>query len=480
MEDKLFEDENLLARLDRIPMTPTLVGLVAILSLVWLAEAFDIGIVGPVVSELKDAWHLSHAQQGLLGIASTLGVVLGMIPAGVIADRFGRRPVVLWGVAFFSVVTLLGAFVHTFWGLWLVRFVAGLGEGAVIPMPYLLLAEFVHTKRRAVSVGYSNGFLTAAYVVPTIAAVWALHRFPADVAWRVPFVMGALPLVLLIPLWLWLPESPRFLLKRGRREEVRRLVERLEDEAGLPHDTTLINRRALVVIHKGANRVANLKLLFKPPYIGRGLLVALQLMGALVLFYIVLTFGATMLQDRGFQADNSILFTGMMMVVGGLGSVLEGYLADSWGRKRVLSLYFLLAGVGCGLFALAQAPAWVLLAAFLTSFFGLGVFPVSKICVSEQFPTRLRGEGVYFSEMFARLLSGVVTLYFIPALLAAWGNRLLFAAIGIALLVLALPFVVFGRETAWISIEEAGTDISFEELEAEANAVLHGAKAPVR
>ncbi|MCL6548764.1 MAG: MFS transporter, partial [Alicyclobacillus sp.] len=89
-----------------MPMTRTVIGMVVLLSLVWLAEAFDIGIVGPVLKALKDGWHLTEAQMGLLGVASTAGVVVGMIPSGVIADRFGRRKVVLLGIAVFSVITL--------------------------------------------------------------------------------------------------------------------------------------------------------------------------------------------------------------------------------------------------------------------------------------------------------------------------------------------------------------------------------------
>lgn len=117
------------------------------------------------------------------------------------------------------------------------------------------------------------------------------------------------------------------------------------------------------------------------------------------------------------------------------------------------------------MFGLFQSPILVVIAGFLTSFFGLGVFPVSKLTVAEQYPTRLRGQGVYFNEMTARVLSGIVTIYFIPWFLNLWGNQVIFEGIAIAILVLALPFVIFGRETANISVEEAGTDLSFSEID---------------
>lgn len=471
-------DENLLARLDRIPLTRTVIGIVILLSFVWLAEAFDIGIVGPVIAVLKTAWHLNPGQLGLLGVSSTLGVVLGMLPAGVIADRYGRRKVALLGIAAFSVLTILGAFVANLDQLVAIRFLAGIGEGAILPMPYLFLAEFVHTKRRAVTVGYANGILTAAYLIPNLAGAFAIHAYAADISWRVPFLLGGIPLLLLIPLALWMPESPRFLLKRGQQDQVRRLVERLEDEAGLAHDTTLVNKRVLAVIHKGAHHTPTVRTLLRPPYLTRALVTASQLTGALILFYILLVFGPTILMSRGLGSGSAILATALMMGTAGVGSIVQGYLADRFGRRSVLTVYYFLAAIGCALFGLFTAPILVWIAGFLTAFFGLGVFPVAKISVAEQFPTRLRGEGVYFSEMTARVLSGGVTVYFIPFALAAFGNAAIFEGIAIALLILALPVVLFGRETAHMSVEEAGTDLRFEALDGELALPERGAPTP--
>jgi len=227
---------KLLRRLDRIPLTKSVIFILVLLSLVSLAEAFDIGIVGPVLSMLTHLWSLSAAQTGLLGSASTLGVVLGLLPAGYLADRYGRRKVILVGILSFSLITLMGTFASGFDSVLAVRFLAGIGEGAVLPMPYLYLSEFLNRRRRAVGVGYANGFLTAAYLLPNLPAVFALKAFPDSISWRIPFLLGGVPLILLIPLLLWLPESPRFLVHQGQTQKLEQLVGRLEDEAGLLHE----------------------------------------------------------------------------------------------------------------------------------------------------------------------------------------------------------------------------------------------------
>lgn len=441
--------DNLLARLNRIPFSRATIGIITLLSLVWLSEAFDIGIVGPVITVLHTTWGLSKSELGILGVSSTLGVVLGMLPAGYLADRIGRKTIVLYGITLFSIVTLMGAFVHSLWTLCAVRFFAGIGEGAVLPMPYLYLAEFVRIRRRAVSVGFANGILTAAYLLPNLAGAWAIHAFPEDVAWRVPFLMGVIPLLILIPLALWLPESPRFLLKRGETKAVAQIVLRLERSAGIAPDDTLVSHE------NDPADTAELDQPFVKLYVYRGLVVMAQLTGALILFYILLNYGATMMIARGLESSEALLYTGAMMLIAGVGSIVQGFLAETFGRKPVLLIYYVLAAAGCLLFGLFTSIQMGVIGALLAAFFGLGVFPVAKVCVPEQFPNPFRGRAVYYVEMTARLLSGVITLYFIPFLLDLWGTQLIYVAMGIALFVLVLPFAFWGRETSNLSIEDA-------------------------
>lgn len=462
---------NLLTRLDRVPMTKTIIRLIALLALVWLTEAFDIGLVGPVLSTLEKTWALQNWQSGLLAVASTLGVVLGMIPAGWLADHIGRRRVILWGILCFSILTVIGAVSANYPMLLAVRVLAGIGEGAVLPMPYLFLSEFVNRRRRAVSVGYANGILTAAYVVPSLASLWALHTFAPDIAWRVPFLLGGIPLLVLIPIYLWLPESPRYLLKAGDVDKVERLVEKLEDEAGLAHDRELQDTRIALALSQtppGSWTVA--KVMLRAPYLARSVLVVLQLTAALVLFYIVQVFGPSLFLSRGVGTGSAIFYAGMMMFTAGVGSVVQGYLSDRLGRKRILLSYALLAAAGCLLFAWSSQVNLMVVAGFLTSFFGLGIFPVSKLSSAEQYPTELRGRGVYLNEMTARTLSGIVTIYFIPFVLTAAGSTVIFIAIAGVLVAFSLPYFLFARETAWLQMEQAGTQAVFSARDVELRA----------
>ncbi|MQL53144.1 MFS transporter [Desulfofundulus thermobenzoicus] len=218
------EEVNLLSRLDRIPITRSIIGIMLLLAFVWIIEAFDIGVVGQVVLVLKKIWNLSPGDVGLLGTSSTIGVVIGVYFAGRLIDKFGRKKVLMWGVAWFTFFTLIGALFPNLYWVVATRFIAGLGEGAVFPLPYLMISEFVGAKRRGALASSANAILCAAYVLPSLVGAWALAAFPLEIAWRVPFIAGGIPIFVVFAIAKWLPESPRWLLEQGRAQEVHELV----------------------------------------------------------------------------------------------------------------------------------------------------------------------------------------------------------------------------------------------------------------
>ncbi|WP_284199123.1 MFS transporter [Alicyclobacillus sacchari] len=204
-------------------------------------------------------------------------------------------------------------------------------------------------------------------------------------------------------------------------------MESLENQASLPHDEDLHDEVIADMLDATPHDMLNtLKALVRRPLVGRSAMVVMHLTAALILFYILQVFG-TLLATRGVAISNSILYTGIMMLLAGFGSVCQGYLSDRFGRKAILAIYVGLATVGCLLFAFAGSAPVAFAAGFLTAFFGLGIFPVSKLCVAEQYPTDVRGRGVYIVEMAARGLSGIVTTYFIPFVLKAGVISLFFS-----------------------------------------------------
>jgi len=445
--------DNLIARLDRLPVTKTIIRALVLLQLAWIIEGLDIGVSGPVLLNLKEVWNLSPAALGLLGSVGTLGIVIGLIPAGYLADRYGRKPVAVWGLLQFTLFTGLTALAPSYGWFVVLRFLNGLGQGVLFAVPYIMISEFMRPSHRATIVGFENGFLAMAYLIPALVGAWATSHFPHEWSWRVTLLVAAAPIVYVPVIAAWLPESPRWLMRNGKLQQAARFVETLEDEAGLYHDRSLATGRSTDMAGNTKFRIADF---FSRPILLRSLIAYSSYTGGTILWYGILTYGPIIFRSAGFTAVNAILMLGFMMFFGGLGNFLNGYLADKLGRKPTLGLYAYAASAALVGMAFFHTPTMVLLIGACAAFFGLGIFPTQKIYIAEQYPTALRGFGTSTGEAVSRFFSGVVAAYYVPSILAAGGTTAVFLCIAGALAVLVLPALIFGRETARIDIDIVG------------------------
>lgn len=452
------QEINLLSRIDRLPITGFHISIMALLVMAWIIEAFDIGIVGQVVLVLKNIWNLSPGDVGLLGTSSTVGIVIGVYCAGRLMDRFGRKKILIWGVTWFCIFTGIGAIFPNLYWVAAMRFIAGLGEGAVFPIPYLMISEFVSAKKRGTIVSYQNAILCAAYILPSIIGAWALTAFDLNIAWRVPFLIGALPIVYVGLLAKFMPESPRWLLQQGRVEEVNKLVQKLEKQAGVAHDDDYIDEGIAKSLNSNKqNNKGSIGMLFKKPFLSRSLIAWGIYTGTMIFWYAMLVYAPTIFAEKGFEMKNAVMFTGAMMVIGGIGEVVIGHLSDTRGRKPVYFIFSILAAVGCLMLAQFNSLSGLFIAGFVAAFFGFGTLPCAKIYIAEQYPTYLRGTGSGVGEAVARLLGGVLVAYYISFILSAGGVKAVFWFVAVAFVVLVIPMMLWGQETAGRSVEETGS-----------------------
>lgn len=476
---ELVTDASLLTRLDRAPVTRTLRVGIGVVILVWLVESFDIGLVSTVILVLGPQWDLTSTQVGLLGASATIGLVLGMLPAGRMVDVFGRKKVLIAGTALFSVFTALSAFSPNFTTLVILRVIAGLGEGAIFPVPYLMISELVNKRARGRIMGYAQWVLNCGYTLPALVGLWSVNTFSPDWSWRVPCLIGGLPLLLVPVLIRWVPESPRFLLRRAAREgsdearrEVRALVEKIEVEAGLPHDESLVDPEILAVLEASeTSEPVRTRRLLRAPYLRRSVIAYCALTASFVVWYTLLTYAPTIFGMLGATASNSLVYTAVMMFVSAFGVWFQGRWSDSWGRKPVFALYMLVASVGLVLLTLRQEVGivMVVVGGLAAAWFGLGSFSVPKMYMAEQYPTLLRGLGTSTGEMISRGLTGGVLVLMLPGLFAAHGVTTVFVAAAVVMLLLSLPMLLLGQETSGRNMEDLGTDMPAQQPQAPAD-----------
>src|ERR1700730_4122008 len=217
------------APLQRLPTPRYTCAFVLLLAGAFIVEAFDIGSLSVILPILKPLMHLSAVQVGMLAASSTVGITIGMIPAGLLADRFGRKRVLIGGVLWFASLTLVSALAPDFRTLLILRGLSGLGMGASFIMPYALLVELVSSRTRATFAGVLESSLGIGYAAVPILGLVVLPNFAPNIAWRVFLLLAGLPIAYVWVLWKYLPESPRWLSRAGRSDEAERIVAAIEE-----------------------------------------------------------------------------------------------------------------------------------------------------------------------------------------------------------------------------------------------------------
>ncbi len=449
------------ARLQRLPTTRYTCAFVLLLAGALIIEAFDIGSLSVILPILKPLMHLSAVQVGMLAASSTVGITIGMIPAGLLADSFGRKRVLIGGMLWFSGLTLVSALAPDFRTLLILRGISGLGMGAVFIMPYALLVELVSSRTRAAFAGVLESALGIGYVAVPIVGLVVLPSFAPDIAWRVFLLIAGLPIAYVWVLWKYLPESPRWLSRVGRSDEAERIVaaieKRVERLTGAPLPEPVVTRELEMSLSGERQRVGLRTVLevWQPPYLVRTITMTTGAFGTFALFYVAVNYIPSLFEAKSIGLSNALILSLMVTSSQIPGKLLNGVLSDFLGRKLTYALFASIALVGAYFFGQSSDPIVMMGWACLFLFAASGSAPSYKMWYAEQYPTPIRAIGQSTCESIGgKLLGGVVWTAVFPVLVEALGIGTTMTLIAVMGLVTLLVVVAFAPETAGRSVEE--------------------------
>jgi MFS transporter, putative metabolite:H+ symporter len=439
-------------RLDRLPVSRWLTGVMAILFLGWLVESYDIGLTGSVLPSLTAVYHLGTGLKTVVSISAAAGIVLGIAPAGWLADRFGRKRIMIAGTVGYSLLTCLTGLAGGIATVIVLRVLAGVAMGAVFPLPYAYGAELCPHSLRGRFTGIADSFLSIGYFLSPLLALVLIPTATNDTGWRVMFFLGALPLVFAVLAWRYVPESPRWYEARNRFAESERVLEQIEarvaGEIGRPLPPLPALRPAPAATPGGSARI-----LFSRRYLRRSAVLWTTFGGIFFVFYSIQTFMPTVIASMGFTLTSAFVFTAVIVGVSVPGKLLEAWLVERWGRRPVIIAFGLVAAAAALAFGFTRGVLPVLLVGSVMSFFGIGADPAVKVYTAESYPTDIRATGTAVTEGFGRLLSGVIGPSFVPLLLAAGGVVAVYSLVGVAALVAVVTVAVCGEETRGRTLE---------------------------
>lgn len=446
------------ARMDRLPVTAFTWRIVILGSLAWLIESLSIGAMGVAIPVLKHVMALTAGDIGLLAVSSTLGIVLGLIPAGQLADRYGRKTVLFWGIIEYSILTILAALSPNFTLLVTLRFLSGLGMGAVFPLPYAIIGEFAPLNRRTTFNGVMDSALSAGYFIAPLLGMAILPSMAPQMSWRIFFVLSGAPIILAFVIRRYLPESPRWLSRRGdtaKAEDVMRSIEReVEKRYGQP-----LPAPAPISTVVQSDQEANVWAPWTARYVRRTLVLSMAALGTFFVFYIVMIYLPYIFSKHGFTFAHSLLFTAIITGAAIPGKLLNGYLGEHLGRKWMYLIFMGTAGIAALFFGLATTAVGMIVYGCIMSFFGTGAFPVLKMSYAEQFPTPIRTTGAATVETLGRFFGGVVGPYAFPALIIGIGLGPSFDLVAGVTLLAVLIVGLFGQESKNQSLEMLETTL---------------------
>ncbi|MEI2264429.1 MFS transporter [Erwinia sp. CGal63] len=347
-------------------------------------DGMDIALMGFIAPALKVSWGVTTQQLGAIISAALIGLALGALFAGPLADRFGRRVIIISSVFFFGLWTLATAFSQNAEQMMLFRFLTGLGLGAAMPNVGTLVAEYSPERKRAfiitiVFCGFTFGAAGGGF-----AASWLIPNY----GWHAVLVLGGLLPLLIVPLLLkWLPESLRFLLSRhAPAERIRQIVEKMAPgQVGLGSQFAMSEK---------AQREGAVKLVLTRPYLtGSVLLWGSYFMG-LFLVYLIGSWLPSLVKDMGMTVTQAALVTAMYQAGGTLGSLFAGWMMDRFNANLALAAIYFTGAIAT--VAIGYAPAHTLilsLVAFSSGFCLNGANTGMNALSASYYPTRARATG---------------------------------------------------------------------------------------
>lgn len=430
--------------IDDSPLSWLQVRVLLLCFLIMLLDGFDTAVIGYVAPELILEWGLERSELAPAFGAGLFGMLLGAVCCGPLADRFGRKRMLLAGILVFALGTLAAAFSTWLGQLVVLRFVTGIGLGGVLPNCITLSSEYSPRRRRVLLATLSySGFILGLALGGSVAA-WLM---PA-LGWEGMLALGGLaPLVLVPVLMRWLPESLYFLVGHKRqRKALLRLVTAIGGRDSW--------RGAILVGDLPEQPRSPVSVLFQRERVLRTLMLWLTFFCGLFVFYLLTNWLPTVLRSSGYGASESAHIASMIPMGGVLGSIAMALVLDRVGPRWVLPLQAAFSALALGMIGAQLGSARELMLMVFIAGFGLsGLLANLSIVAATLYPVDARATGVSWALSAGR--AGSIVGSMLGAWLFAQAGSLpgFFLWLAVPVLVASLALAVLGyRRRALLSV----------------------------
>ncbi|GAQ01785.1 major facilitator transporter [Companilactobacillus farciminis] len=336
--------------------------LLMVIGTAWLFDAADVALLSFIMPLLKKEMLLTDGQVGLVSSITTVGMIIGAILFGYLADKFGKKNIIIITLLLFSISNLALALTQNLPQFLLVRFITGIGLGGELPVATTIIADSFSGHRRSKMLILVDSF------------------------WAIGWILASLLAFLFMPVYGWRPTV---------------II------TSIMALYTLVIRRHLPEQTNVKNEKLNLKVAFSQIWSKdfRRATICLSILWFIIMFtyYGMFLWLPSVLIKRGFSVVHSFKYTLLMSFAQLPGYFLAAYLMGKLSRKKVLAIYLTGTIIGAFMFATAQSEFLVVFSSCVLSFFTLGAWGIMIALTPTQYPLETRGVGIGFTQSIGRI-----------------------------------------------------------------------------
>ncbi|MGR6341007.1 MFS transporter [Priestia megaterium] len=384
--------------------------LLGIAGLGWLFDAMDVGILSFIIATLHAEWGLSPTEMSWIGSVNSIGMAVGALVFGLLADRIGRKTVFIVTLVLFSVASGLSALTTTLAAFLVFRFLIGMGLGGELPVASTLVSETVAPEKRGKVVVLLESFWAFGWLLAALISYFVIPAY----GWQLALILTATPAFYAIYLRIKLPDSPQF-------------VEATKE--------------------KKPSIADNVRSVWSKPYRQSTIMLWVLWFCVVFSYYGMFLWLPSVMVIKGFSLIKSFEYVLIMTL-----AQLPGYYTAAWfiermGRKFVLVTYLLGTAASAYIFGNAESLWLLLTAGMLLSFFNLGAWGALYAYTPEQYPTSIRGTGAGMAASFGRI-GGILGPLLVGYMSTQGASLTITFSIFCAAILIGVGSVVFlGKET---------------------------------
>ena len=439
---------TIVERLGTLPLGKFHWRLLFIMCVGWAFDAMDTGIISFVLSSLGKAWALTPAQIGMIGGVGLVGMSIGALLGGTIADYVGRKKVFLATIVIYALATGACGLAWSYESMLCFRLIVGLGLGAQLPVAITLMSEYSPTAHRGRLIVLLESAWAFGWLAAAIISYFLIPRY----GWQIAFYLGAVPALYVFYLWRTVPESALFLVKKGRFEDAHAIVCKIEQELGVPSPSL---ESMIAMEAKTQSAAFSAAHLFSRKYLRRTVCLWTLWFGIVFSYYGIFLWLPSILVQAGHDLVRSFEFVLWMTVAQIPGYFTAALLIDRIGRKPTMTIFIIGTACCAYMFGSASTAGEIYLWGCLMSFFNLGAWGVLYTYSPELYPTEARTTGVGWSASFGRV-GGILAPVLVGHMLSNGGAdqvSLVFTMFTGVLLFATVVMVVLGVETKQKDLE---------------------------